>query len=124
MEQEFIELRQNGKSITEYVNHFTRLSRYAPVMVQEKKSKARRFIYGLDQPLCQVIETLCIDYYQKAVDMAYAWESSCKRANSSGQECLPESKKQNTKDKGPNRNQHREANDKDQQPAQNAPPSP
>ena len=99
MEQEFIELKQNGQSITKYVNNFTRLSRYAPTMVRDKKAKTRRFVYGLDQAPCQIIGIVGIDDYDKAVDMAYAWESTTKWTNSPCQEVLPQSKKQKTKDK-------------------------
>ena len=46
--KEFIELVQKGLTVSEYEEKFTALSRFAPDMVADEASKAKRFEWGLN----------------------------------------------------------------------------
>jgi hypothetical protein len=56
IENEFLELNQGSKSVTDYEIKFSRLARFAPEFVQTDSSKAQRFENGLRQPLKRRVE--------------------------------------------------------------------
>jgi hypothetical protein len=58
IENEFLELNQGSKSVTDYEIEFSRLPRFAPEFVQTDSSKAQRFENGLRQPLNVVSKPL------------------------------------------------------------------
>ena len=74
MQRQFTELKQGSKSIIQYLDEFTRLSRYTPHMVADEKEKTQRFIDGFYTPLLQYIEPMGIESFTKAVDVATRWE--------------------------------------------------
>jgi Retroviral aspartyl protease/Retrotransposon gag protein/Zinc knuckle len=47
----FLNLRQNGRPVTEYTSHFNELGRYAPHMVDTEEKKVSRYIDNLDTDL-------------------------------------------------------------------------
>ena len=47
MRDEFANLQQGDRSIQDYLNKFTQLSRYAPELILTTKAKNKRFIFGL-----------------------------------------------------------------------------
>ncbi|XP_074356287.1 uncharacterized protein LOC141695987 [Apium graveolens] len=46
-ERDFIRLEQGGKSVTEYETKFVKLAKYAPILVADEASRARRLEEGL-----------------------------------------------------------------------------
>jgi hypothetical protein len=56
IENEFLELNQGSKSVTNYEIEFSRLARFALEFVQTDSSKAQRFENGLRQPLKHRVE--------------------------------------------------------------------
>lgn len=49
--KEFRNLRQDGKSIIDYLNEFQRLARYSPDDVNTESKKMGWFVEGLDEPI-------------------------------------------------------------------------
>ena len=47
----FITLRQSGRPVTEYINRFNELGRYAPYMIDTEEKKVARFLDNLDSDL-------------------------------------------------------------------------
>jgi hypothetical protein len=54
-EEEFWELTQGGRSVSEYVHKFTELARYAPDGVSTKAKKMARFLKGLRPELKTIL---------------------------------------------------------------------
>jgi hypothetical protein len=54
-EEEFRELTQGGRSISEYIHKFTELARYAPDDVSTKVKKMARFLKGLRPELKTIL---------------------------------------------------------------------
>jgi hypothetical protein len=78
MELEFLQLKQEMKSIAEYEIDFSRLARYAPIYAQDDEAKARRFAQGLRQPLKARVEefelkSFC-DVANKALTVEQAYD--------------------------------------------------
>jgi hypothetical protein len=49
--KEFLSLTQGNMSVSEYRDHFTQLSRYAPEEVDTNEKRQERFLEGLIGPL-------------------------------------------------------------------------
>jgi hypothetical protein len=54
-EEEFRELTQGGRSVSEYVHKFTKLARYAPYDVSTEAKKIARFLKGLRPELKTIL---------------------------------------------------------------------
>ena len=54
-EDEFRELTQDGRSVSEYVHKFTELARYAPDDVNTESKKMARFLKGLRPELKTIL---------------------------------------------------------------------
>jgi predicted transcriptional regulator len=83
--KEFSELQQDGMTVNEYLNKFTKMSRYAPDEVSTDEKKLVAFLNGLnDQIQFQLLNT---DYedFQKMVDKAIIIESKIKEMEKNGQ---------------------------------------
>lgn len=50
-EQEFMDSKQGGRSVAQYLALFHRLRKYAPHITRDEKRKSRKFISGLRQDL-------------------------------------------------------------------------
>ncbi|KAK9901148.1 hypothetical protein M0R45_002261 [Rubus argutus] len=72
-EQEFIQLVQGRMIVIEYETKFTKLSRFAPHMVDTPDKKARRFIGGLNSNIRRLVTGRGITY-EEAVDRALTQE--------------------------------------------------
>ena len=57
MEQQFINLRQQGRIVDEYATEFLRLSQFAPYMVAEEEDRAYQFQQGLELDIQKFLVT-------------------------------------------------------------------
>jgi hypothetical protein len=73
--KEFEELKQGSMSVSEYVTHFTELSRYAPDNVDINEKKQDWFLNGLNDGLAYALEARDFVNFQDMVDMALALEN-------------------------------------------------
>ena len=73
--KEFTELKQGSMTVTEYLNRFTQLSRYAPEDVSTDARKQYLFLNGLHNEI--QLQLLNCDYanFQKLVDKAIVVEN-------------------------------------------------
>ena len=73
--KEFTELKQGSMTVTEYLNRFTQLSRYAPEYVSTDARKQYLFLNGLHNEI--QLQLLNCDYanFQKLVDKAIVVEN-------------------------------------------------
>jgi hypothetical protein len=55
LKEEFWELTQGGRSISEYIHKFTKLARYAPDDVSMEAKKMARFLKGLRPKLKTIL---------------------------------------------------------------------
>ncbi|GFZ16761.1 hypothetical protein Acr_26g0000310 [Actinidia rufa] len=67
---EFEQLKQTGKTITEYEAAFTNLAKYAPHLVATDEMRARRFEDGLRYEIKRVIRPLVLPTYADVLDRA------------------------------------------------------
>ncbi|XP_040369350.1 uncharacterized protein LOC121051250 [Rosa chinensis] len=72
-ELEFIQLTQGKMTVIEYETKFTKLSRFAPHMVDTDDKKVRRFIGGLNSNIRRMVTQRRITY-EEAVDKALTQE--------------------------------------------------
>ncbi|KAG8087713.1 hypothetical protein GUJ93_ZPchr0010g9091 [Zizania palustris] len=79
--EEFDRLHQGGSSLTEYLNRFTRLSRYASDEVDTDKKETRRFLKGIDTNLRVQLVGLDFPDFQTLVNKAILIESARKEAD-------------------------------------------
>ena len=70
LEQQFMELRQQSRSVIDYESEFNRLSQYAPTLVMEDQLKARRFTEGLIPPIRKVVKVLNLKTFREVVRAA------------------------------------------------------
>jgi hypothetical protein len=66
--KEFEDLKQDSKSVIEYVTHFTQLSRYASDNVDMNKKKQDWFLNGLNDGLAYALEARDFVNFQDMVD--------------------------------------------------------
>src|SRR5438105_764102 len=73
--KEFLDLKQGSMTVSEYLNKFTELSRYAPEAVETDVSKQEHFMEGLEDNLqCQLLSSE-FSSFQRLVDKALIVES-------------------------------------------------
>ena len=78
--QDFLCLRQNNRSVTEYNAEFDRLARFCPELVAEDSSRMQQFIQGLDGHLQVRLAGLGYTSYLETLDRALMIESAQQRA--------------------------------------------
>jgi hypothetical protein len=60
LKKEFKDLKQGSMVVSEYVTHFTQLSRYAPDNVDTNEKKQDWFINDLNDGLANVLEAVTL----------------------------------------------------------------
>ena len=70
MEADFLKLTQGTKSVAEYEEQFTALSRFAPTVVANEGSKCRKFLEGLRPNIKGRLTILKLNNYADLVDRA------------------------------------------------------
>jgi hypothetical protein len=73
--KEFQDLKQGAMMVSEYVTHFTQLSRYAPSDVDTDEKKQECFLNGLNNGLAYALEARDFDNFQTMVDKALVLEN-------------------------------------------------
>ena len=69
-EEEFIGLKQKTLTVTQYEIQFTKLSKYAPDMVNTEEKRRRRFLQGLNIEIQTLLVSAKMDTYAKMVEFA------------------------------------------------------
>ncbi|XP_059301848.1 uncharacterized protein LOC132053760 [Lycium ferocissimum] len=49
--EQFLKLKQNGRSVQDYYLEFVSLAKHAPLIIPDMRARVRRFVYGLDPHL-------------------------------------------------------------------------
>jgi hypothetical protein len=75
--KEFLSLTQGGMSVSEYRDHFTQPSRYAPEVDTDKKCQ-ERFLEGLIGPLNYQLQSHTFPNFQTLLNKAIGLESKRK----------------------------------------------
>ena len=75
-EKEFMYLKKRTLSVTEYEEKFTRLSKYAPEMVNTETKRRRHFQRGLTVEIQDALVTAKMETYAKLVEIAQRIEDS------------------------------------------------
>jgi hypothetical protein len=70
LERDFLNLKQDDKSVLQYEQEFNRLSRYASALVRDESAKTRRFIEGLMPSVRKIIAVHEVTTFRSAVDKA------------------------------------------------------
>jgi hypothetical protein len=73
--KEFKDLKQGSMTVSEYVTHFTQLSRYALDNVDTDEKKQEWFLNGLNDGLAYVLEVRDFVNFQDMVDKALVLEN-------------------------------------------------
>jgi hypothetical protein len=73
--KEFQDLKQGSMMVSEYVTHFTQLSRYAPNDVDTDEKKQECFLNGLEDVLAYAFEARDFENFQAMVDKALVLEN-------------------------------------------------
>jgi hypothetical protein len=73
--KEFQDLKQESMTVSEYVTHFTQLSRYAPNDVDTDGKKQECFLNGLDDGLTYALKARDFENFQTVVDKALVLEN-------------------------------------------------
>ncbi|KAM0828413.1 hypothetical protein ACQ4PT_067575 [Festuca glaucescens] len=76
MELEFLQLKQEKKSVTEYEIEFSRLAHYAPIYAQDDEAKVRRFVQGLRQPIKSRVEVFEMKSFRDVANKALTVEQA------------------------------------------------
>jgi hypothetical protein len=71
----FQDLKQGSMTVSEYVTHFTQLSRYTPNDVDTDEKKQECFLNGLDDGLTYALEAQDFENFQTMVDKALVLEN-------------------------------------------------
>jgi hypothetical protein len=72
--KEFEDLKKGSMTVSEYVTHFTQLSRYAPDNVDTNEKKKDWFLNSLDDGLAYALEARDFVNFQYMVDKALVFE--------------------------------------------------
>ena len=67
-EDDFIRLRQGASSVAEYETQFTKLSRFAPDLVQTEQKRIRHFVQGLNVDIQEVFAAAQLDILSQALE--------------------------------------------------------
>jgi hypothetical protein len=73
--KEFKDLKQGSMTVSEYVTHFTQLSRYAPDNVDTIEKKQDLFLNSLNDGLAYALEARDLVIFQDMVDKALVLEN-------------------------------------------------
>jgi hypothetical protein len=73
--KEFKDLKQRSMTVSEYVTHFTQLSRYAPNNVDTDEKKHDYFLNGLNDGLAYALEVRDFEKFQVMVNKALVLEN-------------------------------------------------
>lgn len=83
MEKEFLQLKQDMKTVAEYEIEFSRLARYASIG-QNDEVKARRFEEGLRQPIKARVEVFELKTFREVANKALTVEQAYNGERSEG----------------------------------------
>jgi hypothetical protein len=83
MRDKFLNLKQGGISVTEYLNKFTTWGRYARNDIDTDKKKRERFLNGLQEELQTYLVAVPYNYLEALVDAAIMVEDKNKAARES-----------------------------------------
>ena len=67
-EEEFVYLKQRSLTVAQYEMQFTKLSKYAPKMVNTDTNRKRCFLQGLNVEIQDALMTTRIDIYAEMVE--------------------------------------------------------
>lgn len=67
-EIDFIRLEQGGRSVTEYEAEFAKLVKYAPTLVADEASRARRLKEGLRSNIRNVVAAFKLQTYEAVLN--------------------------------------------------------
>lgn len=73
-ERDFIRLEQGGKTVTEYEAEFAKLSKYAPTLVADESSRARRLEEGLRPEIRNSVASFELQTYEAVLNKALVIE--------------------------------------------------
>jgi hypothetical protein len=73
--KEFQDLKQGSMTVSEYVTHFTQLSRYAPNDVDTDEKKQKCFLNGLNDGLAYALEARDFENFHAMVNKALVLEN-------------------------------------------------
>ena len=68
--REFRNLRQGNRTVAQYVDEFSKLSRYAPYDVATDAAKQEKFMEGLNDEMSMQLMVATFNNYQELVDKA------------------------------------------------------
>ena len=68
--REFRNLRQGNRTVAQYVDEFSKLSRYAPNDVATDAAKQEKFMEGLNDEMSMQLMVETFNNYQELVDKA------------------------------------------------------
>lgn len=80
--KEFRELKQDGRTVTEFLHEFNRLARYAPKDVRTDEEKQEKFLEGLNDELSVQLISGEYEDFQKLVDKAIRLEDKHRKMES------------------------------------------
>jgi hypothetical protein len=83
MRDKFLNLKQGGMSVTEYLNKFTTWGRYAPNDINTDKKKREQFLNGLHEELQTYLVDMPYSDLEAMVDAAIMVEDKHKAARES-----------------------------------------
>ncbi|XP_039040509.1 uncharacterized protein LOC120178782 [Hibiscus syriacus] len=78
MMQQFLNLKQSGKTIYEYECEFHKLSRFSSEFIPTEKSRIDRFVSGLDSQYKRILVSHHFTAFQEVVNKAKAMEQQLK----------------------------------------------
>jgi hypothetical protein len=78
--KEFHDLRQKFRSVSEYIDEFTNLSRYAPDDIDTDAKRKERFLEGLNDELSIPLFVAYTPTFQSLLDQAITLESKIKQS--------------------------------------------
>jgi hypothetical protein len=78
--KEFCDLRQRYRSVSEYINEFTNLSRYAPNDVDTDAKRKEKLLEGLNDDLSIPLSVAYTPTFQSLLDQAIILENKMKQS--------------------------------------------
>jgi hypothetical protein len=78
--KEFRDLRQKFRSVSEYIDEFTNLSRYAPDDIDTDAKRKEKFLEGLNDELSIPLSVAYTPTFQSLLDQAITLESKIKQS--------------------------------------------
>jgi hypothetical protein len=87
--KEFVDLKQGGMTVNEYLNSFILLSRYAPDNINTDEKKQDMFLNGLNDDIQFHLLNTDYAYFQHMVDKAIVIENKIKEVEKDGKRKVP-----------------------------------